>query len=106
MYEDIAQKGEISVDKVLENQFEFAAAQNLMPEIETRGEVIEGDTATVEIKNKKTDEVGAIPLVREGDEWKIELDKFVRSEMRKHLPQEPTAPTNDLKNAPSSSIKN
>jgi len=93
MYEGVAQKRQISVDEVLRDQFEYASAKNLMPEIETLGEKIEINSATVEIKNKKTGELGTIPLVKEDDEWKLELDKFIQNTIKnQRLDKESTPP--------------
>ncbi len=50
---------------------------------ETRNEKIEGDTATVEVKNKITGEFETIPFVKEDGIWKIALDKFMRNLLEK-----------------------
>lgn len=44
---------------------------------EMRNEQIEGDTATVEVKNDVTGDFDKIPLVKEDGKWKIALDKFI-----------------------------
>jgi flagellar hook-associated protein FlgK len=44
---------------------------------ETRNEKITGDTATLEVKNDKTDKWDTLPFVKEDGEWKIALDKFL-----------------------------
>jgi hypothetical protein len=50
---------------------------------EMRNEKMEGDTATLEIKNAKTESWETIPFVKEGDEWKIALDKAMREAQQK-----------------------
>ncbi|MEO8074147.1 MAG: hypothetical protein ABI686_12990 [Acidobacteriota bacterium] len=64
---------------------------------ETRNEIIEGETAAVEVKNKITGEFETIPFVKEDSIWKIALDKFMRDLLEK---QKQTA------DAPSSSADN
>jgi hypothetical protein len=50
----------------------------------TRNEKIEGDTATVEIKNETTGEFDMkIPLVREDGMWKLARDKYVEEVLKK-----------------------
>lgn len=45
---------------------------------ETRNEKIEGDAATLEVKNAATADWDKIPFVREEGKWKIALDKFLQ----------------------------
>ena len=49
---------------------------------ETRNEKIDGETATLEVKNEKTDKWDTLPFVKENSEWKIALDKFVEDMMK------------------------
>ena len=49
---------------------------------EMRNELIEGDTASVEVKNG-TGNFDKIPLVKEEGVWKIALDKFIEEAMNK-----------------------
>jgi hypothetical protein len=51
---------------------------------ETRNEKITGDTATLEVKNDKTEKWDTLPFVKEDGEWKIAFDKFLE-EMIKGL---------------------
>jgi hypothetical protein len=44
---------------------------------ETRNEKITGDTATLEVKNDKTEKWDTLPFVKEDGEWKIAFDKFL-----------------------------
>jgi hypothetical protein len=49
---------------------------------ETRNEKINGDMATLEVKNEKTDKWDPLPFVKENGEWKIALDKFLEDMMK------------------------
>jgi len=51
---------------------------------ETRNEKIEGETATVEVKNETTGEFDMkMPFVREDGTWKIARDKYIAELMKK-----------------------
>jgi len=51
---------------------------------ETRNEKIEGETATVEIKNETTGEFDMkMPFVKENGAWKIARDRYVEEELKK-----------------------
>jgi hypothetical protein len=56
-----------------------------LPEI--RGEKIEGDTATVTVKNEVTSEDENIPFVKEDGEWKVALDKYLE-ELKQRFTEE------------------
>src|SRR5258708_23506144 len=49
---------------------------------ETRNEKINGDTATLEVKNEKTNKWDPLPFVKENGEWKIALHKFLEDIMK------------------------
>ena len=49
---------------------------NKMPE--TRNEKIEGESATLEVKNDKTGQWETVPFVKEDNEWKLAFDKMFR----------------------------
>jgi hypothetical protein len=49
---------------------------------ETRNEKINGDTATLEVKNDKSEKWDTLPFVKEKDEWKIAMDKFIEDMMK------------------------
>ena len=51
---------------------------------ETRNEKIDGETATLEVKNDQTNNWDTLPFVKEDGEWKIAFDKFI-DEMMKGL---------------------
>jgi hypothetical protein len=44
---------------------------------ETRNEKIEGDTATLEVKNAATNDWDKTPFVKEDGKWKLALDKLI-----------------------------
>ncbi len=50
---------------------------------ETRDEKIEGDAASVEIKNVFTGDFDRVPFVKEDGVWKIALDVFMRDMQKK-----------------------
>lgn len=51
---------------------------------ETRNEKIEGETATVEVKNETTGKFDMkLPFVREDGAWKLARDKYIEEVMRK-----------------------
>ncbi len=51
---------------------------------ETRNEKIEGDAATVEVKNETNGEFDLkMPFVKENGAWKIARDKYIEEELRK-----------------------
>ena len=45
--------------------------------------MIEGETATVEVKNNVSGEFQKIPFVKEDGVWKVALDKFLDDVMKK-----------------------
>jgi hypothetical protein len=52
--------------------------------IETRSEKIEGDAATVEIRNETTGEFDMkMPFVRENGAWKLARDKYIEETLKK-----------------------
>ena len=83
MYEDAAQKREISVDEVIKDQFELATSAELKSKIQPGKETIEGDTAMVEAKDNQSGETEKIPFVKEDGDWKIAFDKFMQNLMNK-----------------------
>jgi len=49
---------------------------------ETRNEKIDGETATLEVKNDQTNKWDTLPFVKEDGEWKIAFDKFIEDMMK------------------------
>jgi hypothetical protein len=66
-----------------------------LPEI--RGEKIEGDTASVEVKSEIGNENEKIPLVKEDGEWKVALDKYVE-DLKKRMREEMNKPQPETEN--------
>jgi len=95
MYEDAAQKRQISVDEVIKDQFELASSAELKSKIESGKETIEGDTATVEVKDNSTGNLERIPFVKEDGVWKVALDKFMEDLMNK-MREEMNMPASNL----------
>ena len=79
LMEKSAQNQNKSVDEIL--TADDGAPFNELPEM--RDEKINGETATVEIKNAVTKEFEKIPFVRENGEWKLALDVLVQEFERK-----------------------
>ena len=73
--EETAKKQNISVDAML--------TKVEAPSGELKNEKIEGDTATVEIKNEAASENDLMPFVKEDGGWKIALDVFMDNVMKK-----------------------
>jgi len=106
LVEKAAKDQNTTVDDLLKKDDGTAPAE--LPE--TREEKIEGETATVEVKNTVTGDFDRIPFVREDGMWKIALDKFMEdamqrmSEEMKNMPPESspmggTTPANTNTNA-------
>jgi len=74
LIEQSAQKQNTSVDELLKNE-EGTLVRELP---ETRKEKIEGDVATLEVKNVETGEFDEIPFIKEGGAWRLALDEVVR----------------------------
>ena len=73
MIDNIAKKQNTSLEEVLKQD----DGRTLQEMPETRNEKIEGDTASVEVKNGATPDWDKIPFVKEDEKWKIALDKYV-----------------------------
>jgi predicted lipid-binding transport protein (Tim44 family) len=75
MMEDQAKRSNKTVDEVMAEGLKQASAEvpETMPE--TRNEKIEGDTATLEIRDEKKDKWETIHFVKEAGAWKLSLDK-------------------------------
>lgn len=75
LMEDQAKRSNKTVDDVIAELLKKASAE--VPETlpETRNEKIEGDTATLEIKDEKKNTWETIHFVKEAGEWKVSLDK-------------------------------
>ena len=79
LLEQTAKEQNTTVDELLKKNNGTPIKE--MPE--TRNEKIEGDTATVEVKDKTSGKYETIPFVKEEGEWKIALDVFMQDLMKK-----------------------
>jgi len=75
MMEDQAKQSNKTVDDVMAEGLKHASAEvpETMPE--TRNEKIDGDTATLEVRDEKKDKWETIHFVKEDGDWKLSLDK-------------------------------
>jgi len=73
MFDKLAKEQHKSTDDMLKDVDKDSQSEKLP---ETRNEKINGDTATLEVKNDKTDKWDTLPFVKENGEWKIALDKL------------------------------
>ena len=76
---------------------------------ETRNEKIEGDAATIEVKNEKTGEYDMkMPFVRENGAWKIARDRYVEEELKKQkeeIDKKLANSANSVSNSPANANK-
>src|SRR5258708_1291780 len=79
MFDKLAKEQNKTTDEMLKN-VDKDDKSDKMPE--TRNEKINGDTATLEVKNEKTNKWDPLPFVKENGEWKIALDKFLEDMMK------------------------
>lgn len=86
--EDSAKKQNTTVDELLRKDNGMPIKE--LPEI--RNEKIEGEKASVEVKNVVTNEFDRVPFVKENGDWKIALDVFMQELMQKMK--------NEMMNAP------
>ena len=79
MFDKLAKEQNKTTDDMLK-EVDKDDKSDKMPE--TRNEKINGDTATLEVKNEKTNKWEPLPFVKENGEWKIALDKFLEDMMK------------------------
>ena len=79
MFDKLAKEQNKTTDEMLKD-VDKDDKSDKMPE--TRNEKITGDTATLEVKNEKTNKWDPLPFVKENGEWKIALDKFLEDMMK------------------------
>jgi Domain of unknown function (DUF4878) len=80
MFDKLAKEQNKSTDDMLKEVDKDDNKSEKMPE--TRNEKINGDTATLEVKNDKTGKWDTLPFVKENGEWKIALDKFLEDMLK------------------------
>jgi hypothetical protein len=86
MFDKFAKQQNKTMDEMLKDVDKDSKAEK-MPE--TRNEKIDGDTATLEIKNEKTGKWDTLPFVKEEKEWKIAFDKFIENVLKDLQKQTP-----------------
>jgi len=91
LIEESAKARGTTIDELLKK--DSGVPLNELPEI--RGETIEGETASVEVKNMVTGDFDRIPFVKEEGNWKIALDKFMQELMKKSREQMNVPPVGD-----------
>jgi hypothetical protein len=79
MMEDAAKAQDKTVDELLTG----SEAPALKETPETRNEKIQGDTATLEVKNNVSGSWDMMHLVKEDGRWKLALDKTMEEIMKK-----------------------
>jgi hypothetical protein len=81
MFEKLAKEQNKSIDDMLkEVDKDDKDKSEKIPE--TRNEKINGDTATLEVKNDTTGKWETLPFAKENGEWKIALDKFLQDMLK------------------------
>jgi hypothetical protein len=83
MFEGLAKMQNKTLDEMMKEGKVSGSEFERMPEM--RNEKIEGDTATLEVKNEKTSEWETIYFVKENDEWKLAFDKSIEEMIKKSL---------------------
>ncbi len=81
MMEANAREQNTTVDELLKNDENTPFEE--IPEM--RNEKIEGDRATVEVKNKLSDDWIALPFVKENGVWKVAVDRYIEDMRQKML---------------------
>ena len=76
MLEGFAKAQGKTLDESLKSGLASDTSSDKMPE--TRNEKIDGDKATVEVKNDKTGQWETVPFVKEDGTWKIAFDQMFR----------------------------
>ena len=76
MLEGFAKAQNKTLDESLKSGLANDTSSGNMPE--TRNEKVDGDKATVEVKNDKTGQWESVPFVKEEGNWKIAFDQMFR----------------------------
>jgi hypothetical protein len=79
MFDKLAKEQNKTTDDMLKDVDKDEKSEKIP---ETRNEKINGETATLEVKNEKTNKWDSLPFVKENGEWKIALDKFLEDMMK------------------------
>lgn len=91
LIEETARTQNTTVDELLKKDTGVPLKE--LPEM--RNEKIEGETASVEVKNAVTGDFDTIPLIKEDGNWKVALDKFRDEILKKSREQMNTPPVEE-----------
>ncbi|MEO6393437.1 MAG: hypothetical protein ABIP75_16430 [Pyrinomonadaceae bacterium] len=82
---DLLEKAAKAQDKSMDDLLKDDSFSKDLPDKlpESRNEKIDGDTATLEIKEQKSGDWITMPFVKEDGSWKLAIDKFVKDQMKK-----------------------
>src|SRR5205085_1610459 len=80
MLEGFAKTQNKTLDESLKSGLASDTNSDKMPE--TRNEKINGDKATLEVKNDKTSQWETVPFVKEDGSWKIAFDQMFRDALK------------------------
>ena len=89
--EQSAKKNNTTVDQLLRE--EEGTLVSVLPE--TRNEKIEGDKATLEVKNFENGQFEEIPFIKEDGAWRIALDQIVEEINEEETGEQPDSNTSD-----------
>lgn len=95
LLEESAKEQNTTVDELL--KADEGSPFEELPEM--RNEKVEGDKATIEIKNKLNGEFTTVPFVKEDGSWKIALDAYLKELQERAVKDLGKAPAN-TKSAP------
>lgn len=98
LIEESAKAQNLTVDEMLKK--DNGSPFKELPEM--RNEKIEGDTATLELKNTTTNDWETVPFVKEDGNWKLALDKYLddmKKKMAESMKAQPPAAENSESNA-------
>ena len=97
LVEQSAKEQGTTVDEIMKKDDGMPPVENP----ETRNEIIEGDRASIEVKNSFTGDFDKIPFVKEDGVWKIALDEMIE-DIKRQMTEEMNMPAaNNSKSVPS-----
>ncbi len=91
LMEESAKAQNTTVDELLKK--DNGAPFKDLPEM--RNEKIDGDTATIELKNATSNDWETVPFVKEGGVWKLALDKYLEDFRKKATESMKTSPPDE-----------
>lgn len=82
MLEGFAKAQNKTLDEALNSGLASSTSSDAEKKPEVRNEKIEGDKATLEVKNDKTGQWESVPFVKEEGAWKIAFDQMFRDALK------------------------